>query len=75
MVTVGSALPIIPRRMRITGAAGWGGTVVYVWQIWSSTECDRVHILPHRKFNGGMLDQLAVKVITLTGMVGAKEPD
>jgi len=55
MVTVGSALPIIPRRMRITGAAGWGGTVVYVLQIWSSTECDRVHILPMRKFNGDML--------------------
>ena len=55
MVTVGSALPIILGRMRITGAAVYGGTVMYVWQIWSSTECDRVHILPMRKFNGDML--------------------
>ena len=55
MVTVGSALPIILGRMRITGLAVYGGTVMYVWQIWGSTECDRVHILPIIKFNGDML--------------------
>ena len=72
MSEVGPTLSIIRKGMRITCTVKSTGQVACAWQIEGSIESDSLHILPCRKFNGEMVNNLVIADYVLAGIVCTK---